>query len=640
MSFSAAHVWVSQSLSRKFLSGIAAGLIATSLAFLVIFMTMYRAQLHDERSKAVEDINRLLQTSLENAMLKRDLEGLQDIVNNLGQQDGITDVLIINPEGEVRFASNPEMLGKRYSITNDTACSSCHTDRATPDRTTIFTRNTADLEVLRSVNPVRNKPACTGCHGAIEKNPFNGILFVDYDATPIRQHAQRTTLLLTGSGALVVLVVLTGGWWFMRRFVLLPVNQLFEASKAMANGQLDTRVNLQAMDEMGELGRTFNMMGERLENSIRELRQKDLFLQGVVDAIPDGIRVIDDQYNIVLSNRTYRKQLGCEGSSEVSVPCYSSSHQRKEPCPATLVSCPLHEVLHSGEAVKILDQFVNRNGKPVSVEVVAAPMNLADNSHSTMVVESIRNLEKHLQFSQEQRLSELGRLAAGVAHEIYNPLTSIRLALDSMVQSDKSIEENMAGILNYMEIIDSQIDLCISITKRLLKLSMSPEERQVVDINEAVTDVISLVIWEAEQNNVIVRQHLDESNPRLIANETEFRTVILNLIQNAFHAMPDGGTLDIHSLKKNGKVVLCVNDTGVGISPEDKPHIFEPFFSRRADDIKGTGLGLPIARAVVEKYGGNITMESKQHEGSKFTVTFTDADTDWRNDSEQKHTDH
>ena len=630
MMLTTAKRWIQASLSRKFLSGVAAGLVAMSLVFLLLFMAMYRAQLQSERSQAAEDINRLLQTSLENAMLKRDLDGLRDIVDRLGQQDGIVGVMIINPDDEVRFAADQKMLGHRFSRETDSACRVCHMNGSVRDDTTVFTANESGQEVLRSVKPVQNKTACTGCHGPVESHPVNGVLFVDYDALPIRRHAQQTTLLLMGSGALVVLITLIGGWWFMRRFVLQPVQQLCTTSRAMSEGQLDARVHLPATDELGELGRTFNVMGERLERSMRKLREQDVFLQGVVDAIPDGIRVIDDQFAIVLSNQAYRQQLGLTREEESARPCYLSSHQRYEPCPPTLVTCPLHEILENGGPVKVLDQFIRSDGRPLSVEVVAASLQIPSGDGSrTLVVESVRDLEQHIRFSQEQRLSELGRLAAGVAHEIHNPLTSIRLAMDSMVKAGKQADGDLSNAWDYLEIIDSQIDQCISITERLLKMSMSPGQSQVVDMNAAVGEVLSLVAWEAENKRVSIEQKLDPGKPRVIATESEFRTVVLNLIQNAFHAMPDGGRLDICTHKNNGKVILVVGDTGVGILPEDRPHIFEPFFSRRADGVNGTGLGLSILQAVVDHYGGRIEVESQYGQGSRFSVLFPDAD-NWR----------
>ncbi|MCP4041271.1 MAG: histidine kinase, partial [Gammaproteobacteria bacterium] len=225
--------WFSRSLNRKFLIGTAAGLLTISVVFMLLFLGMYRAQLERERSEASSQVNSLLQASLENAMLKRDLDGLRGIVNRLGNQEGIQGVMIINPKDEVRFSSHPEMLGRHYQRDLDPACISCHVKGAEATEYTHFTVDDRGREVLRSVNPVHNKLPCTECHGPIEKNPINGVLFVDYDAAAIRQNAQTTTLMLMGAGATVVLVTLLGGWWFMQNIVLKPVRQLHDTSQAL-----------------------------------------------------------------------------------------------------------------------------------------------------------------------------------------------------------------------------------------------------------------------------------------------------------------------------------------------------------------------------------------------------------------------
>jgi signal transduction histidine kinase len=195
-----------------------------------------------------------------------------------------------------------------------------------------------------------------------------------------------------------------------------------------------------------------------------------------------------------------------------------------------------------------------------------------------------------------------------------------------MVKAGQQGDGDLSRVWDYIGVIDSQIDQCISITERLLKISLSPGQHQVVDMNVAVREVASLVAWEAQAKRIAIHQELDPADPRVIATESEFRTVVLNLIQNAFHAMPDGGQLDLCTRKNKGEVILIVADTGVGILPEDRPHIFEPFFSHRADGVNGTGLGLSIIRAVVECYGGRIEVESQHGQGSRFSVIFSDAD--------------
>jgi signal transduction histidine kinase len=111
-----------------------------------------------------------------------------------------------------------------------------------------------------------------------------------------------------------------------------------------------------------------------------------------------------------------------------------------------------------------------------------------------------------------------------------------------------------------------------------------------------------------------------------MASDSELRMVVLNLAQNAIHAMPGGGELCISTLRENDEVKIVFTDTGVGINPKDAAHVFEPFYSHRADGKKGTGLGLSICRSIVMNHNGNISFQSQTGKGSTFVVSLPDAE--------------
>jgi len=612
--------WYAKSLNRKFTLATIAGFLASSLVFLGLFLTFYQAELGRERAQAARDVNRLLESSLENAMLKRDLEGLVFIVKRLGQQPNINAVMIANPLGEVRFSSHEERLGQM--LDNKLL------EHSSPQ--TYFMQSRQGVEVLRSINPVHNKPQCKECHKTVEENPVNGILMVDYDATSIRDKARNTTLMLMGAGALIVIINLLGGWWFIRRFILRPVESLSSASYSLAHGQLDTRVNLPGKDELSVLGETFNLMARNLQSGMRELEEGRAFLQAMVDAIPDGLRIIDDNYNMLLVNRTFREQTGCSDKSWVGEKCYKAAHDLDEPCPAELMTCPLEEIGKNGKPVKVIHHHLCCDGNALDVEIYAAPMTIIrEGKEVTLIVESIRDLTRQVNFTHEQHLSELGRLAAGVAHEIYNPLSTMKLALNSLAgvcgkerQQGKQSDE----FKSYLSVVEQEMDQCIQITNRLLQLSAAPlGQLELVDIRVAVTDIISLVKWDAEEASIKIIESFPEQPLRVFASEGEMRMLVLNLVQNAFHAMPSGGTLQITGSLNDGEVDVRFEDTGIGIFAENLHRIFMPFFSRRADSIHGTGLGLPISRTIVERYHGTLEVESEPGKGSCFIVRVPEA---------------
>ncbi|MEA3276045.1 MAG: ATP-binding protein [Pseudomonadota bacterium] len=612
--------WLEESLNKKFAVGTAAGLLVSSLAFLVLFVGLYREQLERERSVAAAQVTRLLQTSLENAMLKRDLEGLKGIVGRLGNEAGIYGVMISNPQGEIRFASDPERLGEYIPPDLDI--------RAQP--VTQFLDDADGQNLLRSVNPVGNKPPCQECHGPIEQNPVNGILYVDFDSGPILAQARKTTFALMGSGSIIVLINLAGGWWFIRRYVIRPVEHLSNVSLRLSNGDLGARTALTGKDELAVLGGRFNHMAATLEEKMEELRDKEYFLQELVDAVPDGIRVIDPDYRVVLANATYRDQLGLEGDVTGPDLCYSVAHARESPCPETLITCPLKEIARSGKPLRVVHRHHRTDGGKLDVELYAAPMRVISKGEPRLlVVESIRDLQQEVKFSHEQKLSELGRLAAGVAHEIHNPLAAVRLALHAAEQANAEAPPDHAQVSEYLGLVDQEVEKCREVTERLLKLSVPPPEQQeLVVVERVIDDTLKLLQWEAQTRSVDIRLVTEGTPLRVLASDSELRMVTLNLVQNALHAMPRGGSLTVRCGREGGGVAISFEDTGVGINANDRLRMFEPFFSRRADGIRGTGLGLSITKSIVEKHDGSILVDSEPGHGSRITVTFPDADSE------------
>jgi len=451
---------------------------------------------------------------------------------------------------------------------------------------------------------------------------------VDYDAEPIRDQAALSAMGLAAMGGLLLVAMLLGGAWFMQRFVLKPVARLADVSRALAEGHLEQRSHLAGNDELAALGRSFDHMAENLQKQIHRVQEQEAFLQALVDAIPDGIRVIDrSNFRVELDNRAFREQVGApDGTSHASLPCHVSSHGEQQPCPPTLLLCPLHEIDKTGRACKTLMTFARRGGGKRHVEVFAAPMEACtEGVKRHFIVESSRDLDQTLKFSQEQKLAEMARLATGVAHEIHNPLASIRIALHTMMRAAEQDPERLAIIGHYLHMVDGEIDRCIAITESLLKLGMTPPASpQLVEVNPAVIETLALLAWEARENRIAVMLDLAVSTPRILGSDTELRTLVLNLTQNAFHAMPGGGQLRVATRQEGDWVEIELTDNGVGISASDLPHIFDPFFSRRADGQRGTGLGLSICRSIVEAFGGKIEVDSTPGQGSRITLRLPD----------------
>jgi len=179
----------------------------------------------------------------------------------------------------------------------------------------------------------------------------------------------------------------------------------------------------------------------------------------------------------------------------------------------------------------------------------------------------------------------------------------------------------------YLELVEGQVDICVQVTEKLLRLSLySDGTAELMDVNRAVSETASLMAYESEKAGVRTDIRLHPQGLRIMAAEGDIRMALLNLLQNALHAMPRGGVLSLATREEGDWAVIDVVDTGVGMSSEIQQHVFEPFFSRRADGQKGTGLGLAIARSLVRRHGGMIEMESEVDKGSRFTMRFPTAE--------------
>ncbi len=221
--------------------------------------------------------------------------------------------------------------------------------------------------------------------------------------------------------------------------------------------------------------------------------------------------------------------------------------------------------------------------------------------------------EAQRQLIQSERLASVGRLAAGVAHQINNPLTGIltysSLLLRKKLESDPERAE--------LQVIVNETLRCREIVKGLLGFSKQTEpQKQALAINSIIRNAIALTQNQALINDVTVLLELDEELPPIVVDGPQIQEVFLNIILNAIDAMPNGGELRVISTLKNDQSVqIRFADTGSGISPEHVDKIFDPFFTTK-DASKGTGLGLAVAYGIIEKHHGEILMESEVGRGA------------------------
>ncbi len=221
------------------------------------------------------------------------------------------------------------------------------------------------------------------------------------------------------------------------------------------------------------------------------------------------------------------------------------------------------------------------------------------------------------------KMASIGRLAAGVAHEINNPLSIINENA-GLLKDIVQVTENFPWkekFLKHINAITKSVERCSTITHRLLGFAKRMDTRiETIDLKSLIQEVLGFLEKEAMHRNITIEYHVDEHLPTIESDKGQLQQVFLNILNNSFAAVSDGGRVDITiETRPDNKVAAIIADNGCGISQEDLPHIFEPFFSTKKE--YGTGLGLSITYGIVEKLGGTISVESQVGQGTSFIVT-------------------
>jgi two-component system, NtrC family, sensor histidine kinase HydH len=242
-------------------------------------------------------------------------------------------------------------------------------------------------------------------------------------------------------------------------------------------------------------------------------------------------------------------------------------------------------------------------------------------SHAHQLVEP--DLDDPDELTDNQRLRaqyvEIAQLAGGLAHEIRNPLSTMRLNLDLLAEDfprpetprDKRVRQKIDRLRREAERLQDILDNFLRFA-RVQDLREAP-----ADLNAVVDELRDFCEPQAATKGIVIRAHYDGGLPKVLLDVDLFKQALLNLILNAEHAMPEGGELILTTRRDGPWGVLDVTDTGVGMPEEVRSRIFEPFFSTRPS---GSGLGLPTTRKIVEAHGGSIQVESEPGKGSRFTV--------------------
>jgi signal transduction histidine kinase len=222
------------------------------------------------------------------------------------------------------------------------------------------------------------------------------------------------------------------------------------------------------------------------------------------------------------------------------------------------------------------------------------------------------------QMAQADKLASIGQLSAGIAHEMNNPLGIILGYTQLLLRDENSETERYKDL----KTIEKHVKSCKAIVEDLLSFARSSKpEREVINIQEAIDDVLSFVVQHSDFEKVEVIKDYDINIPPVLINERKLKQVFMNLIMNAKHAVGKTRTIKITTKfnRSENRAYIMVIDTGYGIGKKNLSRIFDPFFTTKPTG-EGTGLGLSVSYGIIKNYEGEILVESRRGKGSTFTV--------------------
>lgn len=358
----------------------------------------------------------------------------------------------------------------------------------------------------------------------------------------------------------------------------------------------------------------------------REALEHRRFTALVIDSLPVGIYVIDREYRIQFWNR--KRETGTQGLRRADVvgrPVFEVLTRQ----PPEQLRADFDAVFRSGQ-VQQRETVVEAGGERRVYRLSRIPMRLEGEAitHVVTVGEDVTDARvAQQQVLQGEKLAAVGQLAAGVMHEINNPLATIAAcaaAIDARL--DRSVDQ---AVREYLDIIDKEVQRCTRIVDGLLEFSRPQDHarpKAVVGLNQLVERTLFLLKHHRRFARLAVQVSVGAGLPPVAANEEQLIQVLMALLLNAVDAMRDGGTLTVRTGSGPGpnEVMVEVEDTGHGIAAPELSKIFEPFYTTKPPG-QGTGLGLSIAYGIAQEHGGRIEVQSEVGRGSTFRLVLPPA---------------
>jgi two-component system phosphate regulon sensor histidine kinase PhoR len=396
----------------------------------------------------------------------------------------------------------------------------------------------------------------------------------------------------------------------LARQITRPVLALEAAAEAIAEGRYGPRLHLRSEDELGSLARSFNVMSQRLHETMSSLTADRGKLAAILSSMVEGVVAVDRDERVLHLNDVARHQLGVRAESVEGRPVWEVTRLREVPevlAEAIRVEGPVHRVTEAPDA------------RERSLELHASPLRGSGGGLDGAVVVIDDVTELH-------RLQTMRRdFVANVSHELKTPVTALQGLLETILD-DTAVDATTSR--RFLEKAREQAHRLSSLINDLLSLSRLEsvglvEGSELVDLRDPVEKAILSLLLAAERRRITVQRRLPPEPVTILGDAEALQDTVRNLLDNAIKYSPEGSTVSVGLRQSRDSAIIEVEDQGIGIEPRHQERIFERFYrvdKARSRELGGTGLGLAIVKHVVLRHGGAVSVESKPGEGSTFRI--------------------
>jgi two-component system phosphate regulon sensor histidine kinase PhoR len=435
----------------------------------------------------------------------------------------------------------------------------------------------------------------------ITNNQILGVARVAITLTALENSLKNTTSSIIWTIVVVtIIVVLIVA--IVTRMISRPVRELTAATREIAAGRIDRQIKIGSSDEIGQLGYAFNRMSANLKKMVDTITDESNKLTTILANLTDGVVMTDPDGCIVLANSAAERLFNfafdrARGKSLIQI------------IQDYRIADALKECLRTSREQTV--QLDTSDGR--FIRVIAVPLTVRKFKGALLLFQDLTEM-RNLQTMRRE-------FVGNVSHELRTPLASIKAIVETL--QDGAIDDKKVST-EFLEKVESEVDKMSQIVTELTDLSRietggAKLKLEPMNLNSLIEDVVTHLSPQTERKKVNLSIVPASDTFIVQVDKDRIRQVIINIVHNAIKFTPSGGRITISTNLSGESVITEIADTGVGISKEDLPHIFERFFKAdRSRSSSGTGLGLAIAKHIIQAHGGTIHAQSEEGKGATF----------------------